>query len=144
MSRLANTYVLDIIFLMREMFEIKDTMKTLCSVATLCLGQEVLRGEEGLLRLQCVSLWVSWPSFLPPTTPAWPRNSQQGSQRVSHTQNPSSQKDALGLVSHVLPVAQPPEGLISALSNFTNAHKFRASLGNWDFVSHALILVSKP
>lgn len=53
-----------IIFLMREMFEIKDTMRVLCSVATLCLGQEVLGGTEGLLRLQCVSLWVSWLSFL--------------------------------------------------------------------------------
>lgn len=98
---------------------------------------------EGLLRLQCVSLWVSWPSFLSIPLLGLAAHSK-GSQRVSHTQSPSSHKDIPGLVSHALPVAQPPEGLISALSNFTNAPKFRASLGNCDFVSSALILVGKP
>lgn len=95
-------------FLMREMFEIKDTMKALCSVATLCLGQEVLGGMGHLLRLQCVSLWVSWLSFL--SIPLLRRlaTHSKGSQRVSHTQSPSSQKDASGLVSHALPVAQHP------------------------------------
>lgn len=119
-------------------------MKALCSVAIVCLGQEVLGGMEGLLRLQCVSPWVSWPSFLSIPLLGLAAHSK-GSQGVSHTQSLSSHKDAPGLVSHALPVvAQPPEGLILALSNFTNAPKFRASLGNWDFVSSALILAGKP